>query len=47
MVDDIDLQGLDPYDLMDGEAARLDRFFAGLDTPDWSGPTRSRGLVGA
>ena len=43
MVDDIDLQGLDPYDLMDGEAARLDRFFAGLDTPDWSGPTRCAG----
>jgi uncharacterized protein (TIGR03083 family) len=40
MVDDADLQGLDPYDLMDAEAARLDRFFAGLDASAWSRPTR-------
>jgi uncharacterized protein (TIGR03083 family) len=40
MVDDADLQGLDPYDLMDGEAARLDRYFTGLDTPAWSRPSR-------
>ena len=40
MVDDADLHGLDPYDLMDGEAARLDRFFAGLDAPAWSRPSR-------
>jgi uncharacterized protein (TIGR03083 family) len=40
MVDDADLHGLDPYDLMDGEAARLDRFFSGLDTKAWSQPSR-------
>ena len=40
MVDDADLHGLDPYDLMDGEAARLDRFFVGLDAKAWSQPSR-------
>ena len=40
MVDDADLQGLDPYDLMQAEAARLDRFFAGLDDAAWSQPSR-------
>ena len=29
MVDDKDLEGLDPYDLMAAEAQRLDRFFSG------------------
>ena len=29
MTDDRDLEGLDPYDLMDSEAGRLDRFFIG------------------
>jgi len=43
MTDDRDLEGLDPYDLMDGEAARLDRFFAGLDAAAWSRPSRCAG----
>jgi len=43
MVDDADLQGLDPYDLMQAEAARLDRFFQGLDTSAWSQPSRCAG----
>jgi uncharacterized protein (TIGR03083 family) len=43
MVDDADLQGLDPYDLMAGEAARLERFFVGLDTPAWSQLSRCAG----
>jgi uncharacterized protein (TIGR03083 family) len=43
MTDDSDLAGLDPYDLMDGEAARLDRFFAGLDAASWSRASRCAG----
>jgi uncharacterized protein (TIGR03083 family) len=44
VTDDRDLDGLDPYDLMDGEAARLDRFFAGLDNDDaWARPSRCEG----
>lgn len=43
MVDDADLQGLDPYDLMAGEAARLDRYFTGLEEPVWSQPSRCAG----
>jgi uncharacterized protein (TIGR03083 family) len=43
MVDDADLQGLDPYDLMAAEAARLDRYFAGLEEPVWSQPSRCAG----
>ena len=43
MVDDTDLQGLDPYDLMDAEADRLDRFFSGLDTGAWTRPSRCAG----
>jgi uncharacterized protein (TIGR03083 family) len=43
MVDDQDLQGLDPYDLMAAEAARLDRFFAGLGESDWRTPSRCEG----
>jgi uncharacterized protein (TIGR03083 family) len=43
MVDDADLHGLDPYDLMDAEADRLDRFFVGLDAPAWSQPSRCSG----
>lgn len=43
MVDDADLQGLDPYDLMDAEAARLERFFTGLDDAAWSRPSRCAG----
>ncbi len=43
MTDDRDLEGLDPYDLMDREAARLDRHFAGLDADAWSRPSRCAG----
>jgi uncharacterized protein (TIGR03083 family) len=43
MVDDADLQGLDPYDLMEAEAARLDGFFVGLDEQAWSRPSRCAG----
>lgn len=43
MVDDADLRGLDPYDLMEAEAARLHLFFVGLDEPAWSRPSRCAG----
>lgn len=43
MIDDRDLQGLNPYDLMDAEAARLARHFSGLDASAWSAPSRCRG----
>ncbi len=43
MVDDQDLEGLDPYDLMAAEAARLDRFFTGLGEPEWQAPSRCAG----
>jgi uncharacterized protein (TIGR03083 family) len=40
---DRDLQGLDPYDVFDQEADRLDRFFTSIDGDDWSRPTRCPG----
>lgn len=43
MVDDADLLGLDPYDLMDAETARLDRYFSNLDDSAWSQPSRCEG----
>ena len=43
MTDDRDLQDLDPYDLMDAEAARLDAYFSGLDPADWAKPSRCEG----
>jgi uncharacterized protein (TIGR03083 family) len=43
MTDDRDLQDLDPYDLMDGEAARLDAYFSGLGAVDWAKPSRCEG----
>jgi uncharacterized protein (TIGR03083 family) len=43
MVDDADLHGLDPYDLMDSEAARIDRFVGGLDDAAWTQPSRCAG----
>jgi uncharacterized protein (TIGR03083 family) len=43
VVDDQDLSGLDPYDLMDEESARLERFFSTLDEPGWRQPTRCAG----
>lgn len=35
--------GLDPFDLVDREAARLDRHFAGLDAAGWERPSRCEG----
>ncbi|MGQ0824960.1 MAG: maleylpyruvate isomerase family mycothiol-dependent enzyme [Actinomycetota bacterium] len=43
MTDDRDLRGLDPYDLMDREAARLDGFFATLAASEWERPSRCAG----
>ena len=43
MVDDQDLSGLDPYELMATEGGRLDRFFTGLHAADWQKPTRCAG----
>ena len=43
MTDDQDLAGLDPYDLMQQEAARLDGFFATLDDAGWQQPSRCAG----
>lgn len=43
MLDEQDLQGLDPYDLMAAEVARLDRFFAGLGEAEWQAPSRCAG----
>jgi uncharacterized protein (TIGR03083 family) len=43
MVDDADLQGLDPYDLMQAEGERLDRFFTGLDDAEFARPSRCAG----
>jgi uncharacterized protein (TIGR03083 family) len=43
MVDDKDLAGLDPYELMGAEAARLDRFFSQASAADWERPTRCAG----
>jgi len=43
MIDDQDLTGLDPYELMASEAERLDRFFASAGADDWKKPTRCEG----
>jgi uncharacterized protein (TIGR03083 family) len=43
MVDDSDLGGLDPYDLLDDEAARLDRYFDGLAPGVWDRESRCEG----
>ncbi|TDE36477.1 maleylpyruvate isomerase family mycothiol-dependent enzyme [Nonomuraea mesophila] len=42
MADDL-LKGWDPFDIFDVEAARLDRFFSGLDEAGWSRPSRCSG----
>ena len=41
--DDSDLEGLDPYALMDVEANRLDGFFASVDDAGWRAPSRCEG----
>jgi uncharacterized protein (TIGR03083 family) len=43
MIDDKDLAGLDPYDLMATEASRLDGFFTNAGADDWKQPTRCEG----
>jgi uncharacterized protein (TIGR03083 family) len=43
MIDDSELRDLDPFELFDAEAARLDGFFAGLSGDDWLQPTGCAG----
>lgn len=43
MLDDSELRDLDPFDLMDAEARRVDGFLATLDGDDWLRPTRCAG----
>lgn len=43
MVDDSDVAGLDPYELMAAEAAYLDGFFVAASGDDWLRPTRCVG----
>jgi uncharacterized protein (TIGR03083 family) len=43
MTDDRELRGLDPYDLVDQEAERLDAFFGRLSDSDWVRPSRCTG----
>jgi uncharacterized protein (TIGR03083 family) len=43
MVDDQDLAGLDPYDLMAIEAGRLDAYFTSAKPADWQKATRCEG----
>jgi len=42
MADD-PLRDFDPFDIFDAEAARLDRFFSGLDEAGWARPSRAEG----
>lgn len=37
------LLGLDPFDIFDAEAERLDRYFSGLGAEDWNRPSRASG----
>ena len=43
MVDDKDLEGLDPYELMGAEAGRIERFFTGLSDAQWQEASRCEG----
>ena len=42
-VDEPELADLDPFVLMSAEAARIDRFYAGLTDAEWRAPTRCVG----
>ncbi|MEU4232993.1 maleylpyruvate isomerase family mycothiol-dependent enzyme [Nonomuraea sp. NPDC026600] len=42
MAEDL-LKEFDPFDVFDAEAARLDRFFTGLDDAGWARPSRCEG----
>jgi uncharacterized protein (TIGR03083 family) len=37
------LSGLDPFEIFDAEAARLDAYLRGLTAPDWDHPSRCAG----
>jgi uncharacterized protein (TIGR03083 family) len=43
MIDDSELRDLDPFTLLDGEARRLEGFFASLSGDDWLRETRCAG----
>ena len=43
MTDDAELAGLDPFDLLDREAARIDRCLSALPTDEWARPSRCEG----
>src|SRR5947209_11625579 len=43
MIDDGELHDLDPFDLLDGEAHRVDDFFTTLRGDEWLTPTRCAG----
>jgi UDP-glucuronate 4-epimerase len=43
MANDQDLAGLDPYELMEAESARLSGYFARAGATDWEKPTRCEG----
>jgi uncharacterized protein (TIGR03083 family) len=43
MADDSELDGLDPFDLLDEEAARLDAYFSDLPASEWERPSRCVG----
>jgi uncharacterized protein (TIGR03083 family) len=42
-VSDAPLAGLDPFDIFDAEAARLDAYFSSLDEDGWARPSRCKG----
>lgn len=37
------MEGIDPFDLLDAEAARIDLFYRGLSDAEWAAPTRCAG----
>ncbi len=43
MTDDRDLEGLNPYDLMDAEASRIDAYLSGVDAAVWTQSSRCAG----
>lgn len=43
MVDDAELAKIDPFAVLDAEAARLDQYFSSLDDAGWQRPSRCEG----
>ena len=43
MTDDAELAGLNPFDILDREAARIDWYLSGLPETEWSRPSRCSG----